>query len=210
MAGRQSRTARYPCGVTRTGPDPLAETDLLIVDGTNLLFALRRGSSGLPAAALIGRLRAIIPAGTTIELVFDGRSERGMRSTRIAAGVTVRYAAPLSADAAIMAGADRFDSSAIDRLLIVSDDRGLRDLVERRGARTARCAWLIGRLGRTTLSSPTTGNARRPAPPLPGIRAGDPKPEDASGAGRGGWSPGRGATTKHGNGRRAPRSARHP
>lgn len=194
----------------RTGPDPLAETDLLVVDGTNLLFALRRGSSGLPAAALIGRLRAIIPAATAIELVFDGRPERGMRSARIASGLTVRYAAPLSADAAIMASAERFDSTAIDRVLIVSDDRGLRDSLERRGARTARCAWLIGRLGRTTLSAPTSGNPRSPATAPAGSGAARPLAQDKDDEDGPGWSAGRGATAKRGNGRRRPRATRHP
>ena len=44
-----------------------------------------------PPAALIGRLRGAIPAATTIELVFDGPPERGLRNERIAAGLVVRY-----------------------------------------------------------------------------------------------------------------------
>ena len=45
------------------------------------------GGRAAPPAALIGRLRGAIPAATTIELVFDGPPERGLRNERIAAGV---------------------------------------------------------------------------------------------------------------------------
>jgi len=45
-----------------TSRDPLADTERLIVDGSNLLPALARSSAGVPPAALIGRLRAAIPA----------------------------------------------------------------------------------------------------------------------------------------------------
>jgi len=38
----------------------------LIVDGTNVLYAIRRSAAPLPAAALIGRLRAIVPPGVVI------------------------------------------------------------------------------------------------------------------------------------------------
>ena len=71
--------------------DPLAATRRLLVDGTNLLHALSRTAGAAPAAALIGRLRGAIPAATTIELVFDGPAERGLRNERIASGVVVRY-----------------------------------------------------------------------------------------------------------------------
>jgi predicted RNA-binding protein with PIN domain len=194
----------------RTGPDPLAETDLLIVDGTNLLHALRRGSSALPAASLIGRLRAIIPAVTAIELVFDGTPERGMRRERVASGLTVHYAAPMSADAAILSRAGRLDATASDRLLVVTDDRDLRTSLERRGARTARSSWLLGRLQRQTLVSPSAGNPRPPASAATGSGAARPLQEDKDEADGPGWQPGRGATAKRGNGRRSPRPARHP
>jgi hypothetical protein len=148
--------------VTRRPLDPLANTDVVVVDATNFLHALRRGPSPLPAAALIGRMRGVIPAGAAIELVFDGSPEPGMRRTHIAAGVQVRYAAPRSADEAIVERARAVDATARERLLVVSDDAELRREVERIGARTARSAWLIGRLERGVLSAPSAGN-RRPA-----------------------------------------------
>ena len=73
--------------------DPLAGTDRLLVDGTNLLHALsRKPGAAPPAAALIGRLRASSRDPIGIELVFDGPPDSGLRGERIAAGLIVRYA----------------------------------------------------------------------------------------------------------------------
>ena len=197
--------------------NPLAATDRLLVDGTNLLHALTRTGGPAPAAALIGRLRGAIPAPITIELVFDGPAERGLRNERIAAGVVVRYSGGRTADAVILAIVgdvhllDGSDGTA--HLLVVTDDRELRHSARLRGARTAGSAWLLGRLDSGRLSSPSVGNPR-PARPVrtaatgpastgsPATSSdGDPAETD-----RQGWKPGRGATTKHGNPRRAPRN----
>ena len=181
--------------------DPLANTSRLIVDGSNLLHALSRGDQPQPPAALIGRLRAIIPAGTAIELVFDGSPERGLRGERIASGVRVRYSGARSADYVILSLADDVRATAgpeaTDELLVVTDDRDLRARLRTKGARTAGAAWLIGRLDRGRLAAPAAGN-RRP----PRSEAGDAD-ED-----RPGWKPGRGATTKRGPSRRTRRGAR--
>jgi hypothetical protein len=195
-------------GMPERSTDPLAGIDRLVVDGTNLLFALRRGAgtgpagTPLPAAALVGRLRGAIQAGVAIELVLDGPPDRGLRGVRIASGLTVRYAAPLSADAAIGLLAGRLDGPARSRLLVVTDDRELRQSLSMRGVRTAGAKWLIGRLERARLSAPTSGNPRPPAPPP--RSAGDSNDEDSVG-GRG-WHPGRGATTKRGNPKRQKRA----
>jgi predicted RNA-binding protein with PIN domain len=194
--------------------DPLAATRRLLVDGTNLLHALSRSAGAAPAAALIGRLRGAIPATTIIELVFDGPAERGLRNERIAAGVVVRYSGGRTADDVILTMIedvrllDGAEGSAT--LLVVTDDRDLRHGARLRGARTAGSAWLLGRLDSGRLASPSVGNPRparpvRNAPPGPASAAttsdGDPAETD-----RPGWKPGRGATTKRGNPRRAPRT----
>jgi hypothetical protein len=83
-------------------------------------------------------------------------------------------------------------------LLVVTDDVALRNALRDRGARTAGSAWLIGRLQRSKLSSPSVGNRRPPR--------GSVEEEE-----RAGWAPGRGATTKKGNPRRGrPPSGRMP
>jgi len=196
--------------------DPLAATQRLLVDGTNLLHSLSRGAGAAPAATLIGRLRAIIPAHVAIELIFDGPPERGLRNERIAAGTSVRYGGARTADAVILSLVD--DVRILDGadgtagLLIVTDDRDLRHGARMRGARTAGSAWLLGRLGSGRLSSPSIGNPRPPrrgggatgASPATGD-GGDDRGDEGESE-RVGWRPGRGATTKRGNPKRSPKA----
>ena len=179
--------------------DPLANTTRLIVDGTNLLHALASGRERLPPAALIGTLRAIIPAGVAIELVFDGPPEPGLRGERIAAGLLVRYAGGRSADSLILALVDDVratdGSQATAGILVVTNDRDLRTRLRMRGARTAGADWLIGRLERGRLAAPSSGNRK-------------PRAEGSDDPDRAGWAPGRGATAKRGPARRPRRESR--
>ena len=179
-----------------TSRDPLADTERLIVDGSNLLPALARNRGGAPPAALIGRLRAAIPAPIAVELIFDGAPEPGLRGERIAAGVTVRHSGRRTADEAILDSIERagptFASRNADAILVVTDDRELATEVRARGARTAGTGWLIGRLDRPRLASSSVGNRTPPRAPTP----------DGDEADRTPWKPGRGATAKKGNPRR--------
>ena len=205
----------YADSVTRIAHhnDPLAGVTRLLVDGTNLLHALRRGPERQPPAALIGRLRGAVPPETAIELVFDGPPERGIRGERIAHGVSVRFSGRHTADTilvtlvddvALAAGAEPGGGSlATDSILVVTDDRDLRFALQRRGARTAGTSWLMTRMERPRLTAPSVGNPRPPVPPRL-QQAQSSKARDAD-AERGGWSPGRGATRKTGNGKRAPK-----
>jgi len=199
----------YDRGMPRPAQDPLVGTDRLLVDGTNLLYAWRRGPEALPPAALIGRLRGVVPANVGIELVLDGPPDAGMHNARVASGLIVRYAGRRSADSVLVglvdeaatAGPAATRRASLDNILVVSEDRELRDALQARGVRTAGSRWLIGRLQRGRLESPSTGNRRPPRSP-----AADAALEEARDA-RPGWNPGRGATTKRGNpkrGRRPP------
>lgn len=178
--------------------DPLTGTDRLLIDGTNLLHALSRKPGAAPQAALIGRLRAIVPASIGIELVFDGAPDPGMRGQRVAAGLIVRHAGRRSADEVLLSLVDETravaGAAATGALLVVSDDHALRASLRAKGARTAGSAWLLGRLERPKLSAPSVGN-RRPAAGRP-TEERDPATEQPR------WKPGRGATTKRGNPRR--------
>ena len=192
--------------------DPLAATRRLVVDGTNLLHAMRRSAGAAPPAALIGRLRAVVPGDIAIELVFDGPAEPGLRGERIAAGTQVRYGGARSADAVILALIDdarRADGPASTAgLLVVTDDRDLRHGARVRGARTAGSAWLLGRLASGRLAPGSIGNARPPrwaSVGAAGATAGE-RGSDDDDPDRPRWHPGRGATTKRGNPRRAPRT----
>lgn len=178
--------------------DPLVGVTRLLVDGTNLLHALSRPMPGsavgapprLPPAALIGRLRGVIPPETSIEIVFDGPPEPGLKNERIASGVSVRYGGRHTADTILvtlveevaMAGGARAGEAApaTDAILVVSDDRDLRFAIGRRGARTAGAQWLIRRLERPRLSAPSIGNRRPPVPP----QVDQPRPGAARRSGR--------------------------
>ena len=166
----------------------------LVVDGTNVLYALRRTSAPLPPAALIGRLRAIVPPGVDVVVMLDGSPEHGLVSRRVASGVEVRYAGRWTADEAIVALAEHDAAAGLAGLLVVTDDIDLAGAVRRAGGRTVRNGWLIDRLGRQRLSAPSTGVPASPGP-APGLDA-----EAEAAAPR--WSPGRGATRKRGNPKR--------
>jgi rRNA-processing protein FCF1 len=190
--------------VTRPSRDPLDGIDRLLIDGNNLLHALRRTKTAPPAAALIGRLRAAIPATVRLELVFDGPPDPGSRG-RIASGVKVAYSGTRSADAVLLDLVERAGAPMPGyepTILVCTDDAELRRALLGRGAATVRTAWLIRKLERTTLSAPSVGARRSPVPP---VGASTVREVDAD---RPGWSPGRGATAKKGNARRAPKGKR--
>jgi hypothetical protein len=186
----------------------------LIIDGTNVLHAIRRSPEPLPPAALIGRLRAMVPPGVAITLVLDGSPEHGLVARHVAAGVEIRYAGRFTADEVIAHLVDEKYRADADRTLVITDDIELSNVVKRSGGRIVRNGWLIRRLERQRLSAPAPG---RPglAPPngasigqgnAPGSQSGSGG--DAEGAGAPRWSPGRGATKKRGNGHRKPATER--
>ena len=211
----------------------LEGTTRLVVDGTNVLYALTRSPPPLPAAALIGRLRAIVPPGVAVVLVLDGSPEHGMVSRRVASGVEVRYSGRFTADEVILRLTERDFAADSAGLLVVTDDFELAASVRRVGGRTVRNGWLIDRLGRQRLAAPSVGRPMAPtvtgpaasvarprsgrAPSIAGSRPSRPQPTAGDVAGSGSaesdaegprWSPGRGATRKRGNGCRRPGTGR--
>jgi hypothetical protein len=209
---------------------PLEGTERLIVDGTNLLYRLgTRAGGAAPASAIVGRIRAAVPATVAVDLVFDG-SGHGVYG-RVAQQMLVRYSGKRSADDTILdlvseVALQGRGAAAADTVLVVTDDRALRDRVAAKGGRSAPLAWLTARLdlpaapaGRSgaaasgrTPRPPSIGHGRPPA----GARRGDQRPGSDGGAGgdggddRPGWTPGRGATAKRGTPRRVARHRRHP
>ena len=209
----------------RERTDPITGTERLLIDGSNLLYALGRAKGGpAPAATLVGRLRAVIPPAVRIELILDGAPDPGMRGTRIASGLTVRHSGSGSADRLIeqlvadaigSGGTPEAAHAAADAILVVTDDIDLGQRVRRRGSRSAGTPWLTKRLDRGVLSAPSAGTPRpaRPTRPTGPPRPGSQRPADAANAARGPaaddadddrgrWQPGRGATRKTGNPKR--------
>jgi hypothetical protein len=186
----------------------------LMVDGTNVLFALRRSPSPLPAAALIGRLRSMVPPEVAVTVVLDGSPEHGLVARQVASGVEVRYSGRYTADELIVHLVQERYRPEAPGILVVTDDIELSNAVRRSGGRVVRNAWLIGRLERQRLSAPVSGRPGLAPPAATSIgqaqgRSGEPRPNAGAGAGTEPsegprWSPGRGATRKHGNGHRRP------
>jgi hypothetical protein len=77
--------------------DPLLGIERLVVDGTNVVYALGAGHGAAPSTFLVGRLRSVVPAPIAIDLVFDGPPAPGL-GRRIGPGLTVHHAADRSAD----------------------------------------------------------------------------------------------------------------
>ena len=178
--------------------DPLAGVDRLLVDGTNVLYQLAESGAAPPAAA-IGRIRAAIPGAVRIELVFDGPADQGGTIGRVAQGMTVRYGGRRTADEVLretVEAAAVTDPASAGRIVVVTDDHALRRILGRYGARTLPTSWLLARFERMTLAGPAIGNRRAP-------RAEGPTDGEDATVCR--WRPGRGATAKLGNPRRAPR-----
>ncbi|MDA8237857.1 MAG: hypothetical protein M0T75_08255 [Chloroflexi bacterium] len=182
----------------RASADPLRGTSHLLVDGTNLLHALGRGRGPLPAVALTGRLRALVPPGVTVVVVLDGAPAPGAAGRRVTSGVEVRHAGRRSADAVLR----ELAAASPDGTLVVTDDLALGASIRATGARTVRAGWLAERLAGQRLGAPAVG---RPMPP-PATMSLDGAPgADRDEGPR--WKPGRGATRKTGNPKRGRRSA---
>ncbi len=180
--------------------DPLSGATRLLVDGTNLLHALARTGGPLPAVAVVGRLRAFVPAGVTVTVVLDGGPAPGGVDRRLTSGIDVRYSGRRSADALL----GELAAVSPEGTLVVTDDRALGSSLRFAGARTARTSWLAERLARQRLAAPSAGRPKAPLPPSPrgGLR-GSPSRDD----GTPGWKPGRGATRKVGNPKRGHRTS---
>ena len=202
----------------RSTRSPLDGTTRLLVDGTNLLYRIGPGGSSgargaAPPAAIIGRLRAAIPATVTIDLVFDGVGH-GVFG-RVAQGMTVRYAGrrtgddvilDLTSEAAMQAG---LGPTGATHVLAVTNDRELRERLHVKGARTVPIQWLLNRIDLPVMASASPATSGRPwasGAPGPartlGTRCRRRRPP--------GWKPGRGATTKTGPARKVARHKRHP
>jgi hypothetical protein len=166
----------------------------LIVDGANVLHALSRTPGPAPAVAIIGRLRAIVPAGVGITVVLDGSPEHGLHLRQVASGVAVRYSGHETADEMIARMIEQTGDA--EGVLVVTDDIDLGNTIRHAGGRTARTGWLLNRLDRQRLAAPATGRkGLAPSTHLAELGMSDSADDQDSKR----WQPGRGATRKRGN-----------
>lgn len=209
-ANRPVAPAPPPAGAAATS-DPMAGVERVFIDGSNLLFALGRGPARenrpamggappLPPGAIIGRLRAAFPPAVSVELVFDGRALGGVNG-RLATGLRVSYSGGETADRLIdegvLAQLNADGPAGTWGILVVTDDRGLRNLVVSKGARVAGTAWLARRIGQSFDDAPSRGGPSGGQRGGQGSRGGSGSGGGASSRGdRSSGSPGQGRATR--------------
>lgn len=131
----------------------------VLVDGRNVQHALARaaGSANLPTTALIARLRAAFSPPTEVELILDGHPA-GSPWGRVAPGLSVVFTRGATADEAIgvrvREALQALGAAGAWTVLVVTDDREVRDHARRSGVRVEGTAWLLGRLP----AGPSLGN----------------------------------------------------
>ena len=179
----QAAATRPPGGMARSRPsaraatedfDPDAPVELrfVFVDGRNVQRAFERGSApgSMPTRTLIASLRAAFPPPTEVELILDG-FRGGSPTGRVSPGLTVQFTRDVSADHVIgdrVAEAYRvLGPAGAWAVLVITDDREVRDDARRSGARVEGTAWLAGRLSIRAHQGPSIGHGRAPRPPRP-------------------------------------------
>jgi hypothetical protein len=124
----------------------------VVIDGNNLVHSLPGRARGRGDVRR-QMLDAVRREGMLITVVFDGPPPQGSPDLEHLGRVTVRYSGAASADDVILKLIP--DGSAAAQWVVVTDDRGLRDLARRRGAGVRSLAeW----------------RNRRPPPPRQGVR----------------------------------------
>jgi hypothetical protein len=146
----------------------------ILIDGRNVQHALARADAAgrgapLPTTSLIARLRAAFSPPTEVELILDGHPGGGP-SGRVAPSFTVTYSRHATADEVI---GDRVAEALVAlgpagawSVVVVTDDREVRDHARRNGARVESAAWLGARLaapvGRPARAGTAIGQGRAP------------------------------------------------
>jgi len=154
MPARRRRAPLVPGGAI-AGTPPAAGR--ILIDGRNVQHALARGAgrggatagATVPTFALVARLRAAFTPPTEVELILDGHASRGPKG-RISPGFTVTFSRHASADQVI---GERVAEALLAlgpagawSVVVVTDDREVRDHARRNGARVEGTAWLVERL----------------------------------------------------------------
>jgi hypothetical protein len=171
--------------------------DVLLIDGNNLLHRVSGSADPGAQRTLIPRLKNTLPSSIATVFMLDGHADPGTaRRERITRGFEVRHSGAISADDAIVRLVQEVDHQLRPNVTVVTDDIALRNRARQLGALTQRLDWLERLI-------------ELPAGKGSGIGAGAaPTREERDIDDRPVWKPGRGATRKRGNPRRAPRSPR--
>jgi len=160
----------------------LIRAERVLVDGNNLVG----GWDEVRLRAYESAIHRSLPANAKLEVFRDGGGR--------------------SADDRIIEAVGRPDPSRADRIIVVTDDRELRDRARRLGASTITARYFRDRIDGNTIVPSTTRatggfgrGAPRPLRSVEGAGVKDAGPEERR------WKPGRGATKKRGPAARPPR-----
>ena len=178
---------------------------LLLVDGDNLLHAVRGGRDDGGVAWLLPRLSRWRPAGTRVVVALDGHPAHGESSRRrVATGIEFHHAGTRTADDLIVDLLASQPFAARARCVVVT-----RDVDLHRARPPGGRADPIGGLARqpagraearqAVRAARTSARARRLAVRAPATGQDEERPP---------WRPGRGATRKRGNPRRGAKAPR--
>jgi hypothetical protein len=141
----------------------------VLVDGRNVQRALERGAApgSIPTGTLIASLRAAFPPPTEVELILDGHRS-GSPAGRVAPGFSVQFTRAASADEVIgNRVAEAFRTLGPARawsIVVITDDREVRDHARRHGARVEGTAWLSDRFVSGDRRGGAIGHGRAPRP----------------------------------------------
>ena len=148
---------------------------LLLVDGDNLLHAVRGGRDDGGVAWLLPRLSRWRPAGTRVVVALDGHPAHGESSRRrVATGIEFHHAGTRTADDLIVDLLASQPFAARAHCVVVTRDVDLLERAHRAGGLTRSLDWLVSQLDAPRRDWRSGQHAHRPgrAPSSSGHRHG--------------------------------------
>jgi predicted RNA-binding protein with PIN domain len=186
------------------------DVDLLLIDGDNLLHAVRGSRDEGGVAWLLPRLSSWRPLHLRIVVGLDGHAAPGEASrTRATRGIEFHHSGRRQADDMLIDLLEAQPYAQRSRTIVVTRDRTLQARAVKAGGASRSVDWLMG-----LVASGPRSRVAGPKPKLVGIGQGRPPrqrhfdppgPQVEPGAV---WEPGRGATRKKGNPKRSPKGSR--
>jgi hypothetical protein len=192
-----------------TRPAGVAELDLLLIDGDNLLHGVRGSRDEGGVAWLLPRLSGWRPDHLRIVVGLDGHPPPGEGSRKRATrGIEFHHSRSRSADDLLIELLMEQPFATRSRIAVVTGDRGLQARAARAGGATRSIDWLMGEVTGSGSGAASAGHRRvtigQGKPPA-GLAS---QPRSVADEERQSWRPGRGATRKKGNPRRSPKGSR--
>lgn len=186
------------------------DVDLLLIDGDNLLHAVRGSRDEGGVAWLLPRLSSWRPLHLRIVVGLDGHAAPGEASrTRATRGIEFHHSGRRKADDMLIDLLEAQPYAQRSRTIVVTRDRTLQARAAKAGGASRSVDWLMKLVA---------GGPRRrvsgPKPKLVGIGQGKPPrkrhfdPPDGGAEPGPVWEPGRRATRKKGNPKRSPKGSR--